>query len=107
MLSSRLAALYLRVSTRDQTTENQELALQQWAERLDLDVVKVYADTASGARGDRAALADLFADAQRGRFSVLLLWSLDRLTREGPVRTLVFRTHGYRADGTPTSQDRW
>ncbi len=44
------AALYLRVSTREQTTENQELELRRWAERLSLDVVKVYADTASGAR---------------------------------------------------------
>ena len=48
-------ALYCRVSTRAQTNENQELELRRWAERLGLAVVRVYADTASGARSDRAA----------------------------------------------------
>jgi len=59
------AALYVRVSTKDQTAENQERELRQWADRLGFEVVKVYADTASGARSDRAALAAVLADAHR------------------------------------------
>jgi hypothetical protein len=35
------AALYVRVSTKEQTTENQERELRQWAERLGLEVVGV------------------------------------------------------------------
>jgi len=35
------AALYVRVSTREQTTEPQGLELRQWAERLGLEIVKV------------------------------------------------------------------
>lgn len=77
------AALYLRVSTREQTTENQELELQRWAERLGFEIVKVHADTTSGARSDRAALAAALTGAHRREFDVLLIWSLDRLTREG------------------------
>lgn len=77
------AALYVRVSTKDQTTAIQEGELRRWAERLGLEVVRVYADTASGARDDRAALGAVLAGAHRREFDVLLLWALDRLTREG------------------------
>jgi len=55
-VNPRLAALYVRVSTKEQTTSNQESALRHWAERLVVEVAKVYADTASGARSDRTAL---------------------------------------------------
>jgi DNA invertase Pin-like site-specific DNA recombinase len=40
------AVLYLRVSTIDQTTANQERELRQVAERMRCDVVKVYKDHA-------------------------------------------------------------
>jgi len=59
------AALYVRVSTKEQTVENQERDLRAWAQRLGLEVVRVYADTASGARSDRAALAAVLAGAHR------------------------------------------
>jgi DNA invertase Pin-like site-specific DNA recombinase len=46
------AAIYLRVSTIDQTTANQERELRQVAERAGWDVVKVYKDHGiSGAKG--------------------------------------------------------
>lgn len=77
------AALYVRVSTKEQTTQNQERELRQWAERLGFEVGKVYADTASGARADRTALAAVLVGAHRREFDILLIWSLDRLSREG------------------------
>jgi DNA invertase Pin-like site-specific DNA recombinase len=77
------AALYLRVSTRDQSVENQERELRRWAERLGFNVVRVCAETASGARSDRAALAEVLAGAHRREFDVILIWSLDRFSREG------------------------
>jgi hypothetical protein len=43
------AALYLRVSTIDQTTANQERELREIAGRMGCDVVKVYKTTASAA----------------------------------------------------------
>jgi DNA invertase Pin-like site-specific DNA recombinase len=61
-------ALYVRVSTKEQTTENQERELRQWAERLGFEVVAVYADTMSGARSDRAALAAVLTAAHRREF---------------------------------------
>jgi DNA invertase Pin-like site-specific DNA recombinase len=56
------------VSTKEQTTENQERELRQWAERLGFEVVAVYADTMSGARSDRAALAAVLTAAHRREF---------------------------------------
>jgi DNA invertase Pin-like site-specific DNA recombinase len=77
------AAIYTCVSTREQATENQERDLRQWAARLGLEVTRVYSDITSGARSDRAALADVLADAHHRQFSELLIWALDRLSREG------------------------
>jgi DNA invertase Pin-like site-specific DNA recombinase len=85
------AALYLRVSNREQTVENQERELRAWAERLGLERIVVYSETASGAKTERAQLAALLAAAHRREFDVLLVWALDRLSREGigpMVRTM-------------------
>ncbi len=82
-VTSVTAALYVRVSTKEQTTATQEHELRRWADRLGLAVARVYADTASGTRSDRAALAEVLAAAHRREFDVLLIWSLDRLSREG------------------------
>ena len=77
------AALYVRVSTKEQTTENQELELRRWAEGLGLEVAHVYRETVTGAKADRTALTAALAAAHQHQFDVLLIWSLDRLTREG------------------------
>ena len=46
------AALYLRVSTIDQTTANQERELREIADRMGCEIVKVYKDHGiSGAKG--------------------------------------------------------
>ena len=93
-------ALYVRVSTKEQTTENQERELRQWAERLGFEVVAVYADTMSGARSDRSALAAVLTAAHRREFDVLLVWALDRVSREGIGRMVGYveqlRTAGIR-----------
>ena len=48
----RGAVLYLRVSTIEQTTANQERELRQVAERMGCEIVKVYKDHGiSGAKG--------------------------------------------------------
>jgi DNA invertase Pin-like site-specific DNA recombinase len=79
------AALYLRVSTTDgQTTENQRLALARVAEHRGWEIVQSYEDTGiSGAKGrdQRPAFNQMLKDAVRGRFGVLMVWSIDRLGR--------------------------
>ncbi|HME27849.1 MAG TPA: recombinase family protein [Acetobacteraceae bacterium] len=78
------AALYLRVSTDGQTSDNQRLALEAVCEQRGWQVVQVYADNGvSGAKGrsQRPGLDALLKDGARGRFNVVLAWALDRLGR--------------------------
>lgn len=78
------AALYLRVSTNDQTTDNQERELYAAAARMGHEVIEVYRDHGiSGARGRerRPAFDKLHRDATRRRFDVVMAWSVDRLGR--------------------------
>jgi DNA invertase Pin-like site-specific DNA recombinase len=77
-------AIYSRVSTDHQTTENQERELQAIAERIGWTVVKVYRDQGvSGAksRQDRPAFDALCKDASRRQFDLIAAWSVDRLGR--------------------------
>ena len=78
------AALYLRVSTLDQTTANQERELRQAAERAGWEVTKIYKDHGiSGAKGrdKRPAFNALCRDATKRQFDVVMAWSVDRLGR--------------------------
>lgn len=87
-------ALYLRVSTDGQTTENQRRELIQVVERAGWQVVEVYEDAGiSGAKGraDRPAFDRLHKDAVRRRFDLVMAWSVDRLGRS--LRDLVNFLH--------------
>jgi DNA invertase Pin-like site-specific DNA recombinase len=78
------AVLYLRVSTIDQTTANQERELRAVAERMGCEVVKVYKDHGiSGAKGrdKRPAFDALCRAATRREFDMVMAWSVDRLGR--------------------------
>jgi hypothetical protein len=78
------AVLYLRVSTIDQTTANQERELREIAARIGCDVAKVYKDHGiSGAKGrdKRPAFNALCKAATRREFDIVMAWSVDRLGR--------------------------
>jgi DNA invertase Pin-like site-specific DNA recombinase len=80
----RRAVFYLRVSTIDQTTANQERELRNVAERMGCEVVKVYKDHGiSGAKGrdKRPAFDALCRAAARREFDLVMAWSVDRLGR--------------------------
>ena len=75
------AATYLRVSTSEQTVENQRLELRRFCEARGWDATE-YADTGvSGAKESRPALDRMLKDARRRRFDTLVVWKLDRLGR--------------------------
>jgi DNA invertase Pin-like site-specific DNA recombinase len=78
------AVLYLRVSTTDQTTANQERELREVAGRMGCEIVHVYKDHGiSGAKGrdKRPAFDRLCKDAAQRKFDVVMAWSVDRLGR--------------------------
>ena len=80
----RRAALYLRVSTLDQNTDNQEIQLREVADRAGYEITKVYRDHGiSGAKGrdGRPQFNSLCKDAARRKFDVIMTWSVDRLGR--------------------------
>jgi len=86
-------AIYSRVSTADQTVENQLAQLRQFAASQHWQVVAEFCDEAvSGSKGekDRPAFRRMFEAASRRQFDVLLFWSLDRLSREGVLPTLTY-----------------
>jgi DNA invertase Pin-like site-specific DNA recombinase len=78
------AVLYLRVSTLDQTTANQERELRDVAARMGCEIIKVYKDHGiSGAKGrnGRPAFDAMCKDAAKRQFDVVMAWSVDRLGR--------------------------
>jgi DNA invertase Pin-like site-specific DNA recombinase len=82
------AVLYLRVSTVEQTTANQERELRAIASRMGCDVTKVYRDrgiSSAKGRDKRPAFDALCRAAARREFDVVMAWSVDRLA--AAVRT--------------------
>jgi DNA invertase Pin-like site-specific DNA recombinase len=49
-----------------------------------------YIDQTSGKTGDRDAFKRLFTDASRRLFDVVVVWALDRFTREGVLETFEY-----------------
>ena len=78
------AALFVRVSTDEQTVENQERELQEIAARRGWKVVEVYREegvSGGKSREKRPKLDAMLNAAARRRFDVVLVWALDRLGR--------------------------
>ncbi|EJW11617.1 invertase protein [Rhodovulum sp. PH10] len=77
-------ALYLRVSTTEQTTDNQRRELEAVAERAGWEVVAVFTDEGlSGAKGRdmRPGLDALMKAVTRREVDMVAAWSVDRLGR--------------------------
>lgn len=80
---------YLRVSTKEQDYLNQLKPLQDFAAGRKWENVRIYAESESAwKQGQQHELDTLRAAARRGEFEILLVWSLDRLTRGGPAAIL-------------------
>jgi len=83
------AAIWARVSTTQQETENQVVQLRAHAAQRGLEVVEVYRVEESAFKGHhRPALNRVLTDARAGRFDVLMVWALDRLERGGALATM-------------------
>ncbi|SPP64726.1 recombinase family protein [Nitrospira lenta] len=81
---TKRAAIYARVSTDGQTTENQLRELHLVAERNGWPIVHEFIDQGiSGAKGrdQRPAFDALWKGAVRREFDVVMVWAVDRLGR--------------------------
>lgn len=90
--TAKRAAVYARVSTEkgQQDPESQLLQLREYCARQGWAIAEEYIDRASGKSGDRQAFKRMFQDASRRRFDVLVVWALDRLTRQGVLETFEY-----------------
>lgn len=83
-MKTKRVALYARVSTDSQTTENQLLQLRTVAERHGWAIVAEYGDNGvSGAKGrdQRPQFDALLKGVARREFDMVAAWSVDRLGR--------------------------
>jgi putative DNA-invertase from lambdoid prophage Rac len=90
-------AIYTRVSTDEQSTDSQLLALRTFAEQRGYNITYEFTDTMSGAIESRPGLDAMLAAAHKRAFDVLLVFKLDRLGRS--TRQLILSLDALRTCG--------
>lgn len=82
-------AIYARVSkdenvkdNRYQDPENQLIILRKWAAANEHQIVAEYIDRQSGADANRPQFQSMLKDAFRKNFKAIVVWKLDRFSRE-------------------------
>jgi DNA invertase Pin-like site-specific DNA recombinase len=82
MSSQKKVAIYLRVSTKEQSVEMQLNDLERYSMERGLKVFKLYQDNGvSGTKESRPALSELMDDAKKRKFDIVLVWRFDRFAR--------------------------
>src|SRR6188508_2141760 len=97
MTTIRRVAVYARVSTLDQTCENQLLELRRYVAARGWSAVEYVDHGVSGAKDRRPALDQLVADVRRHQVQAVVCWRLDRLGRN--LRHLVLLLDDWHSRG--------
>lgn len=82
-------ALYVRVSTDKQETENQLLKLREYCARQKWTISDEYVDSISGKETSRPGFDRMFRDAHVSKFELLLFWDMSRFSRAGLSHTIL------------------
>src|SRR5580700_2315368 len=81
-LPSMRAAIYARVSTKDQSCEMQLRDLRAYCAARGFNLVREYVDVGqSGAKDSRPELNNLMDDARKRQFDAIVVWRFDRFAR--------------------------
>ncbi len=91
-------ALYARVSLdetdkenrRFQDPENQLIFLREYTYGMNYEIVEEYVDKMSGANPARPEFRRMLQDASMRRFQGIIVWKLDRFSREGIINTMAY-----------------
>ncbi|MGB7606587.1 MAG: recombinase family protein [Lutisporaceae bacterium] len=82
------AALYIRVSTEEQALEGQSVdaqveTLEQYCQLYNIDIYEIYKDLGVSGKTtkNRSGLQQMLKDASRGKFNMVLVWKISRLSR--------------------------
>ena len=79
---NKIVGLYLRVSTQDQNTESQSLALLDWCAKQGIYNHEMFTDHGiSGAKESRPALNQLMERVERGEVEQVIVFSFSRFAR--------------------------
>jgi DNA invertase Pin-like site-specific DNA recombinase len=101
-MKTKRTAIYARVSTDQQTTENQLAELRVVAKRMGWEITAEFVDNGiSGAkdRTQRPQFDAMLKGVTRGQFDVLAAWSVDRLGRSlQQLVEFLGEIHGKRVD---------
>ena len=93
MTSKSRAAVIIRVSTDEQSKEDQMPYMLKLAEQYNAEIVKVYAANESAWRGKfQSAVHEALKDAAKRKFDLLFIYDYRRLTRKGALA--MFRLMG-------------
>ena len=76
-------AIYTRVSTEKQDYENQVNQLKKFCKENKWEIYDSYAETISGKEAERSEFKRMLSDAAKHRFDAIVVWALDRFSREG------------------------
>ena len=87
------AVIYARVSTGEQNPENQIEQLKTMQKLQNYMLIGEYIDYVSGGSANRPEFQRMLNDARLRKFDVILVWSLDRFSREGINNTLSYLKH--------------
>ncbi len=82
MKPDKRVALYVRVSTKDQSVDMQLNDLDRYSKERGFKIFKTYKDNGfSGSQESRPALSELMNDAKKRKFDIVLVWRFDRFAR--------------------------
>ena len=78
---AKRVAIYVRVSTQDQSCELQQRDISNYVASRGWVVECIYEDKATGTNGNRAGLKEMMVAVRRRQVDVVICWKLDRLFR--------------------------
>jgi DNA invertase Pin-like site-specific DNA recombinase len=106
-------ALYARVSKEEgsqnmQDPTNQLLPLRKYCEAMQWTISKEFIDYASGGSANRPEFQRMLNEVKQKHFDLILVWALDRFSREGMTSTLSYiRQLNQYKTGLKSLQETW
>lgn len=82
--------IYSRVSKESSDNTNQLLILRDYCQKMNYEIYDEYIDIVSGGASNRPEFNRMMIDASKHKFSMLIFYALDRLTREGTRKTIQY-----------------
>jgi DNA invertase Pin-like site-specific DNA recombinase len=97
MSESKRVAVYVRVSTQEQSCDLQKSEILTFIGLKSWTLARIYEDKATGTNANRPMLKAMLEDAKQGQFDLIVSWKLDRLFRS--LKDLILTLHELSAYG--------